>query len=174
MPKLMEVLEYLDPTGDTLVARVPPDVEVGVDDAPDAPVGRAQVDAEQAARLLADLVVDQAVHALDRQPAEQRVTVPADAFQEQPALDAGHVQMPGERLRLVGTAVRKMRRDFLQTPHVGVDLGEHACDPLDVEPAVGADAAMDVIGCDPHAPARRRFAARTTAGAPRSGRAQSA
>src|SRR5206468_3544253 len=62
----------------------------------------------------------------------------------------GHLQLSGDLMGLVDPAgARAADVELLQAHHVRLELGDHGRDAIDIEPAVDADAAMDVVGQDP-------------------------
>jgi hypothetical protein len=122
---------------------------VGIDQPTATPLRIFHKDADGAARLTAVAGEAPTPLADDRQPAENRIAVPAPVFAHHWALDAGHVEpRGGQRHRLVGAAARGAGIDLLEADHHRVDLLDHRGDALEIAPVVEADGVVDVVGGD--------------------------
>ena len=118
------------------------EAEVGDDDAHRL-AAHIEVDVERVARLAASIAELEAPHVEHGVPGEQGVAVRPVMAHERQARNGGHA----EALRDVVEAVIHL----LQADGVAVELADHRRDARGVLAAVGANAAMHVVGRDAQA-----------------------
>jgi hypothetical protein len=121
--------------------------EVAVEDVHGGVI-EVEVHAQAAARLAPVARQIAAYRAQHGQPREDGVAVGAAA--EAPRLPHHdlHAQRRAQVDRLVGVGHPVLAHDLLQADHVGVHLGDHGRDAVEVTLAIEPDPAVDVVACD--------------------------
>jgi hypothetical protein len=115
---------------------------------------RVQLHVQRAAGLAPVVGEIQLAHLADGQPGQQGIAVVTIPPLHGGAGDRLQVGQVGQELHLRRLAVRAQARvHLLQRQHVGVQLLDHPGDATGIVPAIVADAAVDVVRGDHHAPA---------------------
>jgi hypothetical protein len=109
----------------------------------------AQVHAQAAARLTppaGEIAAQRAEHGQARQ---HRVAIgPCRAVGPGLPHHHRHAEARGQIVRLVGVRDAVLADHLLQADHVGLDLGDHGGDAVEITAAIEADTAMDVVAGD--------------------------